>query len=45
MLSKCNSCRYSSVEALDAEDRLSFACEKAPTDDAVGLYKLNPDDP
>ena len=26
-----------SVEALDAEDRLSFACEKAPTDDDATL--------
>eukprot|EP00227_Mantoniella_beaufortii_P019152 CAMPEP_0197574944 /NCGR_PEP_ID=MMETSP1326-20131121/515_1 /TAXON_ID=1155430 /ORGANISM="Genus nov. species nov., Strain RCC2288" /LENGTH=1006 /DNA_ID=CAMNT_0043137615 /DNA_START=211 /DNA_END=3227 /DNA_ORIENTATION=- len=26
-----------SLEALDAEDRLSFACEKAPTEDAAAL--------
>ena len=26
-----------SVDALDAEERLSFACEKAPTDDAAAL--------
>ena len=25
------------VDALDAEDRLSFACEKAPTDDEAAL--------